>query len=150
MHRISTFFMMLMAALLIVLNITEILRLAKSGAIPTALIFIAGAFLAGYLFGGPGQDNRRALGLMSGARNASISLMIATQVFNDPKVLLMIIAILILMLIVFLPAPLWFVRRAALQPFVGDEGIVFASSDAAIPLLRINSAVPGRHGFAAQ
>jgi BASS family bile acid:Na+ symporter len=105
MHRISTFFMMLMAALLIVLSIPEILRLAKSGAIPTALIFIAGAFLAGYLLGGPGQDNRRALGLMSGARNASISLMIATQVFNDPKVLLMIIATIILMLIVFCRRP---------------------------------------------
>jgi bile acid:Na+ symporter, BASS family len=111
MHRISTIFMMLMAAMLIFLNITEILKLANSGAIPAALIFIACSFLAGYLLGGPGQDNRRALGLMSGARNASISLMIASQVFNDPKVLLMITATVILMLIVLLPTVLWFGRR---------------------------------------
>jgi bile acid:Na+ symporter, BASS family len=113
MHRISTIFMMLMAALLIFVNIAEVMRLAGSGAIPAALIFIAVSFLAGYLLGGPGQDNRRALGLMSGARNASISLVIANQVFNDPAVLLMITVTVILMLIVLLPAALWFGRRTS-------------------------------------
>jgi bile acid:Na+ symporter, BASS family len=114
-HKTSTIFMALMAVGLILLNIKGLLHLAGSGAIPAALIFIAASFLVGYLLGGPGQDNRRTLGLMSGARNGSICLVIANQVFGDPKMTLMIITSGILMLFLLLPAAVVFGRRSAEQ-----------------------------------
>jgi cytochrome bd-type quinol oxidase subunit 2 len=44
------------------------------------------------------------MGYMHGARNASIALMIASQAFSDqPKVLLMITLVVIIMLLVLLP-----------------------------------------------
>jgi hypothetical protein len=49
---------------------------------------------------------------MSGARNAGISFMIASQVFKDQGVLLMITLTVILMLFILLPTAYWFGRRA--------------------------------------
>jgi len=113
MHSMSTLFMFLMASLIIILNFAEIVRLIGSGAILAGAIFVIIAFIIGYLVGGPGQDTRRTLGFMSGARNSSISLMIASQVFDDPDVLLMITLTVILMLLILLPTAYWFGRRTA-------------------------------------
>jgi len=112
MHRVSTVFLFLMAALIIILHFAEIIRLLGSGAILAGMIFVIISFMLGYLLGGPGQDTRRTLGFMSGARNASIALMIASQVFDDPDVLLMITLTVILMLVILLPTAYWFGRRA--------------------------------------
>ena len=113
MHSMSTLFMFLMASLIIILNFAEIVRLIGSGAILAGAIFVIISFIIGYLVGGPGQDTRRTLGFMSGARNSSISLMIASQVFDDPDVLLMITLTVILMLLILLPTAYWFGRRTA-------------------------------------
>ena len=113
MHSMSTLFMFLMASLIIILNFAEIVRLIGSGAILAGAIFVIISFIIGYLIGGPGQDTRRTLGFMSGARNSSISLMIASQVFDDPDVLLMITLTVILMLLILLPTAYWFGRRTA-------------------------------------
>jgi hypothetical protein len=54
------------------------------------LLFFALAFGAGYLAGGPDKQNRRTLGIMTFARNGSISMLIAREVFaDDPQVLMM-------------------------------------------------------------
>jgi BASS family bile acid:Na+ symporter len=113
MHKTSTVFLFLMAVLIIILHFAEIVRLLGSGAILAGALFIVISFSIGYLLGGPGQDTRRTLGFMSGARNASIALMIASQVFDDPDVLLMITLTVILMLVILLPTAYWFGRRAA-------------------------------------
>jgi bile acid:Na+ symporter, BASS family len=111
MHGISTVFMILMAVLILLLNFGAIVQLIGSGAIFAAMIFIIISFISGYLLGGPGQDTRRTLGFMSGARNAGIALMIAGQVFDDPDVLLMITMTVIMTLCILLPAACWFGRR---------------------------------------
>jgi bile acid:Na+ symporter, BASS family len=111
MQKVSTVLMFLMAVLIIILNFAEISRLIGSGAIFAGTIFVVTSFIIGYLFGGPGQDTRRTLGFMSGTRNASISLMIASQVFDDPDVLLMITLTVIMMLVILLPTAYWFGRR---------------------------------------
>jgi predicted Na+-dependent transporter len=112
-HGTSTVFMFLMAGLIIILNFAEIVRLVGSGAILAGMIFVVISFVAGYLLGGPERENKLTLGFMSGARNASISLMIASQVFDNPDVLLMITLTVILMLCILLPAAYWFNRLAA-------------------------------------
>ena len=111
-HGTSTVCMIFMVVLIIILNFAEIFRLIGSGAILAGIIFVIISFIVGYLLGGPGQDTRRTLGLMSSARNASIALMIASQVFDNPDVLLMITLTVILMLVILLPTAYWFGRRA--------------------------------------
>jgi predicted Na+-dependent transporter len=113
MQRASTVCMLLMAFLIIVLNFREIVRLIGSGALFAGALFVILSFMIGYLLGGPEQDTRRTLGFMSGARNSSISLMIASQVFDNPDVLLMITLTVIMMLVLLLPTAYWFGRRAA-------------------------------------
>jgi len=110
-NNISRLFLCLTAVLIIVLHFSEMMRLIGSGAILAGVLFIIFSFGAGYLLGGPTQDTRLTLGFMSGARNAGIALMVASQVFGDPDVLLMITLTVILMLVILAPAAYWFGRR---------------------------------------
>ena len=104
MHKISSVFMLLMAAIIILLNYKQILELFGTGAILAAIIFIVAGFGTGFLLGLPERATSLAMGYMHGARNASIALMIASQVFGDqPKILLMITLVVVLMLLVLLP-----------------------------------------------
>lgn len=105
MHKISSLFMLLMAALIILINYKQMLGLFGTGAISAALIFIVAGFSTGYLLGWPERSTRLAMGYMHGTRNASIALMIASQVFRDqPKVTLMITLVVILMMLTLLPS----------------------------------------------
>jgi bile acid:Na+ symporter, BASS family len=103
-HLTSSVFMILMAVLLIILNYTEMFRLFGSRAIGAALIVIVVSFITGFLLGWPDRGTRLAMAFMHAGRNASIALMIASQVFvGQPKVLLMITVTVVLMLIILLP-----------------------------------------------
>jgi len=103
-HKISSVFMLLMAALLIILNYKEMFQLIGSGAPLAAVISIVLSFITGYLLGGPERGTRLAMAFMHAGRNASIALMIASQMFSDqPKVIMMITVTVVLMLIILLP-----------------------------------------------
>ena len=112
-HKISSVFMLLMAVLIIMLNHKEMLGLIGSGAPLAAVIFIVVSFIIGYLLGWPDRGTRLAMGFMHGGRNASVALMIASQVFGDqPRVLMMITVTVVLMLLILLPASYLFKARA--------------------------------------
>lgn len=116
-HKVSSIFMLLMAALIVMLNYKEMFRLIGSGAPLAALIFIGLSFITGYLLGWPDRGTRLAMAFMHAGRNASVALMISSQVFGDqPKVIMMITVTVVLMLTVLLPVSYWFGRRAVLQP----------------------------------
>ena len=90
MHRVSTTLLLLVFAQLIYVNLDEIVSLQLSALAAGGLLFAAG-FAAGYAMGGPEQANRRALAIMTFARNGSIGMMMAGQVFpHQPKVLVMV------------------------------------------------------------
>jgi predicted Na+-dependent transporter len=104
-HTVSSVFMILMLVLLLMLNYEELFRLIGSGAPQAAVAFIIISSLTGYLLGGPDRATRLAMAFMHGGRNASLALMVASQVFGDqPKVIMMITLTVILMLIILLPA----------------------------------------------
>jgi hypothetical protein len=68
------------------------------------MLFFALAFIAGYLFGGPLGENRRALAIMTVTRGGSISMMIAGQAFpHDPAVLVIATVMTALSVIVVVP-----------------------------------------------
>ncbi len=88
-HRLSMALLYGLFILLIYVNFREIAALQTS-ALLAGLLFFVLAFSAGYLGGGPDPHNRRALAIMTFARNGSISMLIAREVFaDDPQVLVM-------------------------------------------------------------
>ncbi len=88
-HHLSMFLLYGLFVLLIYVNFEEILAL-QSSALLAGLLYFVLAFSAGYLAGGPDPHNRQTLGIMTFARNGSISMLIAREVFvDDPQVLMM-------------------------------------------------------------
>lgn len=115
-HKISSVFMLLMAAFLVMLNYQEMLLMIGTGAPLAAVLFIVLSFTTGYLLGWPERGTRLAMGFMHAGRNASVALMIASQVFGDQsKILIMITVTVILMLITLLPASIYLGRSSARQ-----------------------------------
>jgi len=89
-HRLAMVLLWLLFVLLVYVNLDAIATL-PTNALLAGLLFFVAAFAVGYLGGGPAQENRRALAIMSFARNGSISMMIAREVFtDDPQVLVMV------------------------------------------------------------
>jgi len=114
-HRTSSCFMLMMVIFIIMLNYKEMLRLIGTRAPLAALLFIGASFLTGYLLGWPDRGTRLAMAFMHAGRNASVALMIASQVFaGQPKVIIMIIVTAVLMLITLLPTSIYLGRRSAL------------------------------------
>lgn len=88
-HHLSMFLLYGLFVLLIYVNFQEIVAL-QTNALLAGLLLFALAFTAGYLAGGPELHNRRALAIMTFARNGSISILIAGEAFpQDPQVLMM-------------------------------------------------------------
>jgi BASS family bile acid:Na+ symporter len=103
-HKISTLFMLITAALLIILNFSQIIALFGTFAILATFLLIAVGFGIGYLLGWPDQGSRLAMGFMHGGRNSSIGLVVASQAFSDnPQVLLMITIGVTMMVLVLIP-----------------------------------------------
>jgi len=89
MHRLSMFILGTVFFILIYVYYGDIVAL-QGGAILAGLAFFVLAFLAGYVSGGAEWQNRRALGIMTFARNGSVAMMVAGQVFShEPRVLVM-------------------------------------------------------------
>lgn len=110
-EQLSTVAMVLLIPLIFILGFGEIVKIIGSGAIIAALIFILASFIAGYLLGGPGEDTKRTSGLGAGARNVSIALVIASQAFEDPRVITMVMVTTVVALIIMLPAAYWLGQR---------------------------------------
>lgn len=88
-HKLSMSLLYGLFVLLIYVNFQAIISLQAS-ALLAGLLFFVLAFTTGYLAGGRDPHNRRALGIMTFARNGSISMLIAREVFvDDPQILVM-------------------------------------------------------------
>jgi len=71
-------------------NLHHLLQLLRSGALAAGVLLILGAFLAGYLL--PHRERSSVLGLGTAQRNIAGAMVIASQDFRDPDVLLMVSA----------------------------------------------------------
>jgi BASS family bile acid:Na+ symporter len=116
--KIANASLLLFFALLIALNVRLLLGVLGSGAILVALVFFAGLFVIGWLFGGSKPEVRGVLGLATAGRNFGAALVPAASSSSDPKVTIMIVVGAIVCLIVSFLAAGW-VRRATLTPHAG-------------------------------
>ena len=92
-----------MVLLLAVANIDKILHVFGTRGILAGFLLIALGFGIGWVVGGPDIDTRRALALGTGQRNIAAALVVASESFTDPSVVIMVIVVTIVGLLTLMP-----------------------------------------------
>ena len=100
---ISNVSLILLVLLITAANIDKVLQVFGTRGILAGLLFIALGFGTGWLLGGPDADTRRVMALGTGQRNIAAALVVASQSFSDPKVIVMVIVVAIVGLIILMP-----------------------------------------------
>jgi BASS family bile acid:Na+ symporter len=100
---ISNISLILLVLLITAANIEKVLQVFGTFGILAGLLFIALGVGIGWLLGGPDVDTRRVMALGTGQRNIAAALVVASQSFEDPKVVVMVIVVAIVGLIVLMP-----------------------------------------------
>jgi bile acid:Na+ symporter, BASS family len=88
--RISNISLILLVLLITAANIDKVLQVFGTRGILAGLLFIALGFGIGWLLGGPDKDTRRVMALGTSQRNIAAALVVASQSFSDPKVVVMV------------------------------------------------------------
>ena len=101
--RVSNLSLIVVVLLTIATNIDNVLAVFGTRGILAGLLFIAAGLGAGWLLGGPGMDTRRVLALGTAQRNIGAALVVGSQSFDDPKVVVMVIVVTIVSLLVVVP-----------------------------------------------
>jgi BASS family bile acid:Na+ symporter len=100
---LSNVSLILLMVLISVVNFDKVLQVFGTRGILAALLFIALGFCIGWVLGGPGNDTRKVLALGTGQRNIAAALVIGSQSFNDPQVVVMVVVVAIVGLVTFMP-----------------------------------------------
>ena len=100
---ISNASLILLVCLITAANIDKVLQVFGTRGILAGLLFIALGFGIGWLLGGPDAGTKRVMALGTGQRNIAAALVVASQSFDDPKVVVMVIVVAIVGLIILMP-----------------------------------------------
>ena len=101
--RVSSLSLILLVLLISAANIRNVLDVFGTRGILAGILFIVLGFGIGWLLGGPEADTRRVLALGTGQRNIAAALVIGSQSFDDPKVVVMVIVVAIIGLLILMP-----------------------------------------------
>jgi BASS family bile acid:Na+ symporter len=100
---ISNISLILLVLLITITNIDKVLQVFGTRGILGGLLYIALGFGIGWLLGGPDADTRRVMAFATSQRNIAAALVVASQSFSDPKVVVMVIVVAIVGLIILIP-----------------------------------------------
>ena len=100
---LSNVSLILLMVLITVVNFGKVLQVFGTRGILAGLLFIALGFCIGWMLGGPGNDTRPVLALATAQRNIAAALVVGSQSFSDPKVVVMVIVVAIVGLIILMP-----------------------------------------------
>ena len=95
--------LILLVLLITAANIDKVLQVFGTFGIFAGLLFIVLGVGIGWLLGGPDVDTKRVMALGTGQRNIAAALVVASQSFSDPKVIVMVIVVAIVGLIILMP-----------------------------------------------
>lgn len=95
----STFSLILLIVLMLVLNFSSIISLFGSGGLLASIVLVIVALVAGYLLGGPGASNKWVQSLGAGQRNIAAAMVVATMNFGDEELVMIIVFSVITMVI---------------------------------------------------
>ena len=110
-QRISTLSMLLICIILPIAHWQELQEISGSGAFRAAALFLLLACLGGWLLGGPHPGPRRILSINCALPNLAAAVVIASQNFSDPRVVLMLLVILLVSIPFVVPLCLLFARQ---------------------------------------
>jgi bile acid:Na+ symporter, BASS family len=110
--RVSNLSLILLVVLITAANINNVLAVFGTRGILAGLLFIAVGFGIGWLLGGPGMDTRRVLALGTAQRNIAAALVVGSQSFRDPKVVVMVVVVAIVSLLVLMPLSRLLAKRS--------------------------------------
>ena len=108
--RLSTLGLLLVVFLQVVVNFTSMLSVFGTRGILAGLLFIALGYGLGWLLGGPTADTRRVLGLGTAQRNIAAALVVGSQSFSDPDVVVMVVVVAMVSLLILMPLSRWLAR----------------------------------------
>jgi bile acid:Na+ symporter, BASS family len=101
--RIANVSLILLMLLITTANVDKVLQVFGTFGIFAGLLFIALGVGIGWLLGGTDVDIKRVMALGTGQRNIAAALVVASQSFDDPKVVVMVIVVAIVGFIVLMP-----------------------------------------------
>ena len=110
--RVSNLSLILLVLLITAANINNVLAVFGTHGILAGLLFIAVGFGIGWLLGGPGMDTRWVLALGTAQRNIAAALVVGSQSFSDPKVVVMVVVVAIVSLLVLMPLSRLLAKRS--------------------------------------
>ena len=101
--RLSNLSLILLVLLITAGNVNNVLAVFGTRGILAGLLFIAIGFVIGWLLGGPDRNTRRVLALGTAQRNIAAALVVGSQSFSDPKVVVMVVVVAIVGLLILMP-----------------------------------------------
>lgn len=101
--RLSNLSLILLVLLITAGNVNNVLAVFGTRGILAGLVFIAIGFAIGWLLGGPDRNTRRVLALGTAQRNIAAALVVGSQSFSDPKVVVMVVVVAIVSLLILMP-----------------------------------------------
>ena len=113
--RVSTLSLVVLVVLISVANVQHMLDVFGTRGILAGVLFLALGFGSGWFLGGPSAETRRVLALGTGQRNIAAALVVGSQSFSDPKVVVMVIVVAIVGLLLFMPLSLVLAKGASAQ-----------------------------------
>jgi BASS family bile acid:Na+ symporter len=111
--RLSNLGLIVLMLLITAGNVNNVLAVFGTGGILAGLLFIAIGFGIGWLLGGPDTDTRRVLALGTAQRNIAAALVVGSQSFSDPKVVVMVVVVAIVGLLILMPLSRMLANAAA-------------------------------------
>ncbi len=111
-RRVSSISLVVLIGCTLVLNAPRFRTLFGTGAISAALLLVLGAFTMGSLLASPGFNRRTVMGLGAAQRNIAAALVVASQDFDDPNTLVMVVMFSIVGLLVLFPLAFTLRRQA--------------------------------------
>jgi bile acid:Na+ symporter, BASS family len=109
--RLSNLSLILLLLLITAGNVNNVLAVFGTRGILAGLLFIAIGFVIGWLLGGPDRNTRRVLALGTAQRNIAAALVVGSQSFSDPKVVVMVVVVAIVSLLILMPLSRMLAKR---------------------------------------
>jgi BASS family bile acid:Na+ symporter len=113
---ISNVNVILLVLLITAANIDKILKLFGTFGILAGLLLTIFGVGIGWLLGGRNIEAKRVMALGTGQRNGAAALVVGTQSFDDPTVVVMVIVITVVGLIILMPLSRALARRGMISP----------------------------------
>lgn len=93
-----------LVVLTVAVNVDAVRRSFSTGAFPAAVLVIVGAFTIGYVLGAFDPSERMVLGFGTAHRNFAAAMVVATESFQDPDVLVTAVVASVISIVLLIPA----------------------------------------------